>query len=438
MSYQKSRSAVPSWGLSSLLVVATIVLSGCEDGGNNAPFDASDTGDATDILDTSDASETTPLPQEVLPANNQFARVRGEGRVCPEEDYDESPPEGTPAVNLPDEGAFEKLSEYNFFWGEMAELKPNEGVIPYTTASFLWADGTGKARFIVLPEGEKVTFGEEEEWEFPEGTIIVKNFMMPEDARQPNCGYTPLETRLLVRRDNDWISYTYEWNEEGTDATEIVIGKRTTVDLINSSGESETRDYYIPQVNECNRCHARSDGPNDTNQSHLLGVVTPQMNTLVLRGDEYVNQLQWLEDQGIFEEELPSVDSVPSFANPMDESADIDERAISYFYANCSHCHRENGVAGRSQLFLMPDETEDERRGICKKPLATGSGAGGRSHVIVPQHADESILTYRMESTSAQARMPELATSKVDEFGVDLISDWINQLEPRLCTEDFE
>ncbi|UPT66754.1 MAG: hypothetical protein M0D57_20360 [Sphingobacteriales bacterium JAD_PAG50586_3] len=48
--------------------------------------------------------------------------------------------------------AFEKLSEYNLFAGKMADLVPNEGLLPYDLNTPLFSDYAEKARFVFVPK----------------------------------------------------------------------------------------------------------------------------------------------------------------------------------------------------------------------------------------------------------------------------------------------
>lgn len=414
-----------------------LLLTACSD--EDMPsVDAADdlSGDVADV-DGSGEVDGDTIDPKIVTVNSQFARPSDFVTTCPEEDYSTEPPSDAGTANHPTEGSYGTLSEYNFFWGDMRDLQPVNGVFPYTSNSFLWADGTGKARFIALPAGEKAVFTDGELWEFPEGTIIVKNFMMPDDEREPNCGYVPLETRLLFRRGDTWVSETYVWNDERTEADRIRGGENLFVPVTNVRGQVESRLYGVPTRTQCSSCHGRSDGVDGATRDHLLGVGTPQMNGLVMRDGEAVNQLTWLAEQGVFSNEVPDPATLDSFANPMDLEVDTEDRARAYLHANCAHCHRTDGLAERSQLYLHYEETESNRLGVCKSPLATGPGAGGRAYDVVPGAPEESIMVYRMNSVEPQARMPELATKKVDNFGVDLVSDWIIGLDGS-CSTDSE
>lgn len=53
---------------------------------------------------------------------------------------------------------FVKLSDYNFFQGELKNQEPVLGVIPYKPESELFTDYAEKKRFVWMPIGSKATY----------------------------------------------------------------------------------------------------------------------------------------------------------------------------------------------------------------------------------------------------------------------------------------
>ena len=47
------------------------------------------------------------------------------------------------------------LSQYGFFEGDIADLSPAEGVVPYSLNSPLFSDYAHKLRFVKLPAGSR-------------------------------------------------------------------------------------------------------------------------------------------------------------------------------------------------------------------------------------------------------------------------------------------
>src|SRR5690349_19203498 len=110
------------------------------------------------------------------------------------------------------------LSAYEFFKGKLAQLDPVEGVMPYTINTPLFSNYTEKLRFIKFPSGESAVYNDSIVFDFPVGTILIKNFYYPNDFRKPEKGRRILETRLLVHLENGWEAWPYIWNDEQTDA----------------------------------------------------------------------------------------------------------------------------------------------------------------------------------------------------------------------------
>src|SRR5688500_7914473 len=70
----------------------------------------------------------------------------------------------------------QKLSEYNFFTGRLADLQPVSSVIPYDINSALFSNYAEKMRFIKLPDGSKANYTKKGALDLPKGTVIIKNF----------------------------------------------------------------------------------------------------------------------------------------------------------------------------------------------------------------------------------------------------------------------
>ena len=116
---------------------------------------------------------------------------------------------------------------------------------------------------------------------------------------------------------------------------------------------------------------------------------------------------------------------LPVWDDPADGT--LAERARAYLETNCAHCHRPNGRAGFTSMWLTADQPEDFNLGICKHPIAAGIGSGGLTFDIVPGDPDQSILAFRMASA-------ELAKAIAHGEGVALVRDWISGL-PGDCLE---
>lgn len=350
------------------------------------------------------------------------ALALGAGAASCDDDPCAGPTRCVPTGALP----LATLREYDFFQGDMAAMTPKEGVVPYSVAAPLWADQAGKGRFIVLPEGGKIGFSADDDWEFPDGTILVKSFYFDHDRRDPAKGARILETRLLVRQAGAWDVFTYLWNDEQTEATLLRTGKHLMVDFVDVDGAARTEEYIVPNLDQCASCHERDD------VQRLLGLVTLQMNRVVDHGG-MVNQIDWLADLGMFATAPPKGDALPGFVDPMGTAGTLDERARGYLHGNCAHCHRPGGGASKSGLVFLATEPELAKVGVCKVPAAAGPGTGGHAHDIEPGDPDRSIVIFRMNSLDPEIKMPELPNRVIDAQGVELIREWIASMPAEPC-----
>lgn len=314
-----------------------------------------------------------------------------------------------------------RLSEYGFFAGALADLKPAERVFPYQVNAPLFSDYAEKSRFMVLPPGTTMQYHPDLAFELPPGAAIIKNFYYFKEAAHPEKGRRILETRLLLRETTGWKALAYVWNAEQTDALLEVAGANFPVNWTDETGKKRELNYVVPNVNQCKGCHSY-DG-----QFVPLGINARQLNNPQAHGE---NQLLHWQQQGFLE--LPAgfdASAAPRLTDYRDEHTDLTQRARAYLDGNCGHCHNPHGPAATSGMFLHAAETDPERLGTGKPPVAAGRGSGNRRFGIVPGKPNESILLYRMESNDPGIRMPELGRQLEHKEGVALIREWIRKMK---------
>lgn len=315
----------------------------------------------------------------------------------------------------------EKLSDYGFFSGALKSLTPAEGVIPYTLNSPLFSDYAFKARFIKIPAGTKATYTTHEVFDFPEGTVLIKNFYYPADFRKPTENLRILETRLLIREANTWKTLPYLWNEEQTEAYLDIAGKNIPVSWTHTDGQLRQVNYSVPNMNQCKSCHLKGE------QVVAIGPSARQLNTSYAYDDGEENQLVRWQKLGLLEG-MPALAEAGKLAAYENEGESLDRRARAWLEINCAHCHRAEGPAKNSGLHLLASVTDLSKLGVGKAPVAAGKGSGGLLYGIVPGKPEESILQFRIESTHPGIMMPELGRSLVHEEGVSLVREWIKSM----------
>ena len=389
-------------------------------------------------LITSCGGDSSPEESDAVPAATTTDAPAGTSAV-------DDPPatDATPVAFVPPEGNPELLSEWNQLEVRDGQLVTLDGVTPYALKSSLFTDDAHKLRTVWMPDGATATMPDPDEtFDFPVGTVITKTFYYPEPGGAVDvlltdsddrglAGPLPLtdvrliETRVLVHRDDGWAAIPYVWNDDETEASLARTGDVQTLAAVGDDGSETPLTYVVPDVNQCASCHATN---HTSGEIQPIGPKARHLNRAVDFGDGPESQLAYWQSSGLLTD-APAATEMPSAVAWDDESAPLEDRARAYLDINCAHCHSPVGAGDTSGLFLDVDTEVGPKYGICKAPIAAGSGSGGRLFDIVPGQPDESILVFRMESTDPASMMPELGRSRSHDEGVDLISEWIAMLE---------
>ena len=138
----------------------------------------------------------------------------------------------------------EQLSSFNFFAWDPATGSPtfNDEVVPYDLNTPLFSDYALKYRAIYVPEDSGgATFDATHAFDFPVGSVVIKNFAFAADLRSPTEDVRIVETRLMVRYANGWQAFPYIWNDDQTDAVLSPAGGVRAIDLVDANGHRASR-----------------------------------------------------------------------------------------------------------------------------------------------------------------------------------------------------
>ncbi len=280
---------------------------------------------------------------------------------------------------------------------------PASGLIPYAPNAPFWSDGAVKDRYMALPDGQNITVGADGDWDFPNGTVLMKNFHLNDRL---------IETRLFMRHpDGIWAGYTYEWNDAQTDATLVRGGKRTTI-----GGQT----WIYPSEGQCLMCHTEVAG-------HTLGLETKQLahNFTYPQTGRDAHQLLTLNSISMFTTPIANpTDQVP-YANPTDGSTTLTERARAYLHTNCSQCHRPGGPTDASMDLRYSTALADTH--ACDVAPGLGDLGITNARLIAPGAAARSVLIERMSRRDANG-MPPVGSATPDADGKALLTEWVNSL----------
>lgn len=287
---------------------------------------------------------------------------------------------------------------------------PTAGLIPYDLNAPLWSDGAGKRRWLALPDGQTIDVRSDGDFEFPAGTVLVKEFSFDN---------LPVETRLFMRHPNGaWAGYSYEWAADQSDAVLLESGKSKTL----PNGVVWT----FPSGTECLQCHSAAN-------LYAAGPKVDQLNrhyTYPTTGDT-ANQLETLEHIGLFTSSLPDVPGrLPALANALNTERPMATRARSYLDTNCSGCHRPGGTTQATMDLRASTDTLGTN--TCNVVPQHGNLGVSGALLLFPGNAAQSIISLRTHALD-NTRMPPLGTAIVDAIGTFVVDSWIGSAD--VCTE---
>ena len=294
------------------------------------------------------------------------------------------------------------LSETGCF--STSNKQPASGLIPYEINAPFWSDGASKERWLALPDGQNISVQPGGDWDFPNGTVLVKNFSL---------GSRLVETRLFMRHpDGVWGGFSYEWNAGQTEATLLEGG------AVRDLGGGQS--WLFPSESQCLDCHTEAAG-------RSLGLETAQLNRsfAYAQTGRTENELATLNHIGVLTPPIADPSTQPVMPEPFGTSP-VPDRARAYLHTNCSQCHRPGGPTPSNMDLRY--STSLMGTGACDVlPQSGDLGLGGNARIIAPGSPESSLLVNRMNRRDSAA-MPPLGSHTVDAEGVVLITQWIDGL----------
>jgi hypothetical protein len=289
-------------------------------------------------------------------------------------------------------------------YSDFASKTVAPGVVPYDPGLHLWSDGADKSRWISLPAGQTIDTSNMDEWVFPVGTRLYKEFVL---------GGVRIETRMLWKRGpQNWYPTTYRWSADGqSSATELLTGELDVTDA----------GYEVPSQARCVKCHS---GRRD----FVLGFEAVSLSTPAATG----LTMSALVAQSRLTKPPSAPLTIPGTA--------VEQAALGYLHANCGEtCHNANSDAAAlyTGLFLRLEV------GSLASVAATNAyktswnvatqlymGAPKR---VAPCDIASSCIYVRpsqrdgLQDARAGTQMPPVDTHAVDAVGISAIAAWINE-----------
>ena len=271
----------------------------------------------------------------------------------------------------------------------------------------LWSDGAEKHRWIDLPDGTKIDTTSMDEWKYPVGTKVWKEFKV---------GGKRIETRFLTKvRDDRWLAAAYVWSADESAATLETSG--ASVELGGG------KNYVVPKSTECDDCHK---GKKDK----LLGFEAISLGQKGASGFD----LTALAAEGRLS--APPAKTEVTIA---DDGTKHSAAALAWLHVNCgTSCHTGTSTATAYGTGLRLRIGWDE---ISGKPPAAWEIVKSTVGVTVksPKWAGDTRITpgdpkssrlFELLSERGDEQMPPIATRVVDDRGVAAVRAWITAMRP--------
>ncbi|MBI1311100.1 c-type cytochrome [bacterium] len=338
-----------------------------------------------------------------------------------------------------------RLSQTGLF-ESVTEHSPASGVVPFSINAAQWGDHAESERWLGLPGETSIGIHDQANqvagsmfrrvMDYPNDAVLMKTLSLELTAGDP-ATKRRIETQLLHFNGYDWRGYSYRWNEDQTDAELVdATGSTATFRVVDSDAPGGVRHqtWRFSSRTECIRCH-------NPWAEFSLAFNTAQLNRPVAGGTDQ-NQLEHLYSLGVLHDVPPDVSPDDKFAvikdpvpprerphlvDPFDASADLTQRARSYLHINCAHCHRFNG-GGSARIYLPFDQPIYKTEAVDTRPSQGAFGIDD-ARIIAPGDPFRSVLYFRVAKTGA-GHMPHLGSRLIDETGLQLVHDWIQQLPP--------
>jgi hypothetical protein len=329
----------------------------------------------------SEREEATPVPID--------ASVRGEEAEAPASCTE-------PATTLRCTGLYTDLGTKS--------VAPD--VDEFAPAFPLWSDGAQKRRWIRLPPGTQIDTSDMDEWRFPIGTKLWKEFSL---------GGKRIETRLINKLpDNTWHRQVFKWNQDESAADEIKSGEA------NVGGTS----YEIPSQQTCFICHnGRVDG---VLGFEAVSLANPGATGLTLTELVRRNLITKAPEAPL---------TVPGNAT--------EQAALSWLHANCgTSCHSASPQSRANFTYLYmrleaaklgsPSATDTYSTSIKRFSGYQPPDAGSPLYRVMPGDPQKSVLFLRasVRDAALAVQMPPLITHVVDDKGIADLDRWIRALPP--------
>ncbi len=261
----------------------------------------------------------------------------------------------------------------------------------------LYSDGANKRRWIYFPPGTQVNSADMDNWKFPKGTIVYKQFSL--DGKL-------IETRQIEKVGqgdgfSNWRFTAYANLADDSDGkpTSDTFNEQNDSDFKNFAAFGFKNRYVVGTPGRCIACHGSAAD------------VVRGFSYLQLSDSAKAFNLNTTVERGLLSQVPLKMDEIPGSA--------LDKAVIGYIQGNCAMCH-DGGTGGGNGNFRHVSSSVE---------LATENlviRASKSTGLITSGHPESSRLFQRLNLGT----MPPLEHHKTVNFPfVSKVGDWISQFE---------
>jgi hypothetical protein len=333
----------------------------------------------------------------------------------PETSYDVAPAEAGPLDAGPcaDAAAVPDDLFCSGLYSDRATKTVAASARAFTPGLTFWSDGADKSRWIYLPPGGRIDTTVMDEWVFPAGTKVWKEFRL---------GAKRIETRLLAKVGAAWIMTVYRWSADETSARRMDNGESL------DGGAANGGTYEIPPSTACPLCH-------NGHEDKLLGIEAFGLGLSTASGVT----LATLKSEG----RLTNPPATDTTALPEDTSGKA-ASALGWLHVNCGvTCHSTSANAtgrftGLKMRVAFPSGASTRPVTTDTDTYITAVNQVVQSSTYTTPSSQFSVYTYRIAKNDlahslipavaawrGPGQMPPVVTHVPDTAGLQLVKDWI-------------
>ena len=290
----------------------------------------------------------------------------------------------------------------------------------------LYSDNAQKDRYIEFPVGSSVDASKVDDWVYPVGTKIWKEFRAVQNG-VPRI----VETRFMEKTAAGWDFGVYVWSVDGTSAPRWdgqTIPNVVSV-TVPGPGHDVTVGYSIPSQNACVTCHMQHTPNATVRPEPVLGFSAFQLTQPALTQMRTSGRLQGL--------------AVDWNAHRIPAANQLERDVAGYLHGNCSHCHNQRRTEFVSPVSYGPfsfginvgDLHSRDDLTVVKminRPVLNTTVSlptSGAPLIVAPGEPTASMLYHRMAVASDGRRMPVIGVASPDQRFIDeKLNPWISAL----------